>query len=274
MAVMKGIVYKVVLVGEGGVGKTSLIKQFVYKQFSDKYMKTLGTNIYKKQITHPTFAGKNIQLQIWDVLGQKVFKSIIKVAFHNANGVIFVSDLTDRKTLEGLDAWVSYAYEHCPKASFIFLANKNDVPEKQFGKEELGKYSYQFNSPFFFTSAKTGENVEVAFTGISRAILEGKKIPPKEEVEIRKQSLRIQPNIQAEDQIITVFCQASGGFDVAMPIVREQFRKAGVDFERPSKEDLQKVIQSLVVYLEYTKGKDEAHALGRKLNEILKEKGL
>ena len=269
-----GKVFKVVLVGEGGVGKTSLIKQFVYQQFEDKYIKTLGTNVYKKNIGVKDPRRKDVKLQIWDVLGQKVFASILKVAYHNAQGVIFVSDLTKRETLEGLETWVSYAYEHSPKASFVFLANKSDLPNKAFGEEELGAYSYRFNSPFFFTSARTGENVERAFLTISKAIVDGKRPPSLDEVEIRKQHCHATAAVWAEDEIITEFCQAAGGFDVAMPVVREQFRKLEIDFENPSPQELRKVVDNLVVYLQYMKGKEAADNMRRRLNSIMETKGL
>jgi small GTP-binding protein len=274
MVLRKGRVFKIVLVGEGGVGKTSLIKQFVYQQFEDKYIKTLGTNVYKKSIGLTDSGQKDIHLQIWDVLGQKVFASIIKVAYHNAQGVIFVCDLTKKETLEGLETWVSYAYEHAPNASFIFLANKNDLPNKTFGSDELGAYSYRFNSPFFFTSARSGENVEQAFNAITKAIVDGKKAPTVEEVKLRKQHFEIKPNIGAEDEIITQFCKAAGGFDVAMPVVREQFKKLNVNFENPSPQDLKKVVGNLVVYTEYIKGKEAAIEMEKNLGEILKKRGM
>jgi GTPase SAR1 family protein len=81
MVEMSGKVYKLVLAGEGAVGKTSLVKQFVYSHFEEKYIKTLGTNIYKKDIAMgPNKENLDTHLQVWDVLGQKVFQAIIKTA--------------------------------------------------------------------------------------------------------------------------------------------------------------------------------------------------
>jgi small GTP-binding protein len=269
----KGIVFKVAIVGEAAVGKTSLIKRFVYHQFEDKYMRTLGTNIYKKKIEPMGPDYKEVALQIWDVLGQKRFQSILKVAYRGTNGIIFVCDVTRRETMENLETWVSYAYDYSPNASFIFLANKNDLGEKTFSEDEMGAYSYAFNSPFYFTSAKTGESVEDAFVALTRAIIEDRKPPSREEVNLRVEKLKIDPNIRAEDRIITEFCETAGGFDVAMPVVQEQFRKLDVNFTNPTKEELSLVIQNLVTYLEYIKDKESAEKMEKDLKGILEEEG-
>jgi len=173
-------IFKTVIVGEGGVGKTSLIKQFVYNTFEEKNGKTLGTNVYRKDIALGIESTlKDSNLQIWDVLGQRSFTTIIKSAFKGARGVILVCDLTNKETLTRLEDWIDYAYKFGSEAAFIFLANKSDLPNHQFGLTEMKAFADRFNASYYITSAKTGANVEVAFQGIGRAIHMGKFAPSK-----------------------------------------------------------------------------------------------
>jgi len=269
------IIYKLVLVGEGGVGKTSLIKQFVYSKYDDKYIKTLGTNIYSKEISlgeGPQL--KYIHLQIWDILGQNTFQAIIKSALRNAQGIIFVCDLTTLDSLKKLDIWVDYAYRFCEHPSFIFLANKADLPNRQFDQKEIKTYANKFKSPFYLTSAKTGENVEFSFKYIAQTIYNKEFAPPLEKIKLKPKNVEIKPAIKVEDSIINLFCTEVGGFEVTMPIIRKQFQKLNINFENPSKEDLEKVIVNLIEYIRFIKDDTTARALEIKLRRTLYEKGL
>jgi small GTP-binding protein len=269
------IIYKLVLVGEGGVGKTSLIKQFVYSKYDDKYIKTLGTNIYSKEISlgeGPQL--KYIHLQIWDVLGQNTFQAIIKSALRNAQGIIFVCDLTRLDSFKKLNVWIDYAYRFCERASFIFMANKADLPNRQFDEKEIKTYANKFKSPFFLTSAKTGENVEFSFKLIAQKIYNKEFAPPKETIKLEPSKVEIKPAIKVEDNIINLFCIEAGGFEVTMPIIRKQFQKLNIDFENPSKEDLEKVIAKLIDYIRFIKDETTAKELAIKLRRNLYEKGL
>jgi hypothetical protein len=182
--------------------------------------------------------------------------------------------VTKKETLTNLDGWVDYAYQFGPQAAFIFLGNKNDLGNKQFGYNELKAYADRFKSPCFMTSAKTGENVEQAFQYMAHSIYRKEFAPSKEEVELQKQQFEVKPAVGAEDEIIDVFGREAGGFDIAMPVVREQFQKAQVSFENPSKADLEKVIHLLVNYLSFVKGQEAARSLERKLKQIMHARGL
>jgi len=267
----KGLVYKVAIVGESAVGKTSLIKQYVYQQFGERYLSTLGTNVYKKSLASIGPENKLVTLQIWDVLGQRVFRSIIKTVFQNTHGVIFVCDLTRRSTLNDLEHWIHYSYNYSKSPSFIFLGNKCDLPHREFWEEELKSFASIYDSPYLLTSAKTGENVEKAFEMMATAIVEGKTAPPKIEAEMRKLEHDASPVIKAEDQIITEFCEALGGFEMGMPIIREHFQAIGIDFEHPTKEQIRIVAFKLVEYLSFVKDDGTVKELEERVNKILTE---
>ncbi len=161
--------YKICLVGEPAVGKTSLIKRFVYNMFSDKYMVTIGTNIYKKKIT---LNGENITLMIWDIMGSAGFRQILKTAyFFGADGLLAVGDLTRPDTFETLDEWVTTAIECVNKEiPVILLANKSDL-EWKMTEEDVAEYAMDiFARNYFITSAKTGDNVNRAFMEMARIL--------------------------------------------------------------------------------------------------------
>lgn len=264
-------VFKIVLLGEGGVGKTSLIKKYVYQKFDEKYIKTLGTNISTKELMlGPKEENLKVTLQIWDVLGQRAFQAIIKSAFKGAQGIMFVCDLTNPDSLKKLDTWVNYAYEFGPRAAFAFMANKSDLPNKAFGLREVAEYASRFKAPAYLTSAKSGEHVEDAFVHITRCIYMGEFAPSKDKVCMGPVERTVVPaNVKAEDHIINLFCTEAGDYNVTMPIIRQHFAKHNIDFEDPTKDDLQKVIDSLTVYIKFIKGEEAAHDFNRRMKRVI-----
>jgi small GTP-binding protein len=249
--------YKVVLLGDGGVGKTSLVKRFVHSKFDDKYLKTLGTNVYTKNIViREDRLSNEVVMQIWDVLGQSSFKKIIRSALKGTQGIIFVSDLTDKSSLVNLQQWLYTSYQHMENASFIFLGNKSDLEEKRFELEDLNAYASAFNSKALLTSAKTGENVDRAFEVLSRMMVDEVRCPPKEKVKFPEFTEHVSPKIMAEDRMIDLFCQELGGYEISMPVVREQFKRLDIDFENPTKADLENLIDRFVEIALSMKGDD------------------
>ncbi len=168
---------KVCLVGEAAVGKTSLIRRFVHNDFEDKYIQTLGTKVSKKEVrlSAPTGEGSvTVDMTVWDIMGQKGFRELLKEAyFYGAKGIIAVCDVTRKVTLDDLDDWIEGVYSVTGRIPVEIFANKVDLEDKmEFGTEEVEQYSKAYDSPWHFTSAKTGENVDDAFKGLSRRIVE------------------------------------------------------------------------------------------------------
>jgi len=166
---------KICLVGEAAVGKTSLIRRFVLDDFDDKYIQTLGTKVSKKELSMP---GPNdgydlkIDMTIWDIMGQKGFRELLKEAyFYGAKGIIAVCDVTRKSTLDDLDDWIEGVYSVTGKVPIQFLANKIDMKEKaEFAETEIQQATRAYDSPFSFTSAKTGENVESGFQSLAERV--------------------------------------------------------------------------------------------------------
>ncbi len=120
---------KVCLVGEAAVGKTSLIRRFVLDNFDDKYIQTLGTKVSKKEmvVQGPEVSGDlKIDMTIWDIMGQKGFRELLKEAyFYGAKGILAVCDVTRKKTLEDLDDWIEGVYSVTGKVPIEFLATRS-----------------------------------------------------------------------------------------------------------------------------------------------------
>jgi small GTP-binding protein len=173
----KEIKLKICLVGEGSVGKSSLIRRFVFDEFSDAYISTIGTKITKREVElkHPLKNEKfKVTLLIWDIMGQKGFRQLLQEAyFYGAQGLIAVCDITNKRSLKDLDSWIDSAFSVTGKVPLVFLANKSDLNNKaEFGLDDLKTFIAKYErSNALSSSAKTGENVEEAFKILGNEIL-------------------------------------------------------------------------------------------------------
>jgi len=244
---------KIVLLGEGAVGKTSLIRSFVYSKFDDEYITTIGTKVTKKDIHLPKKA--DINLQIWDVLGQQDYSRVQRRALQGAQGLILVLDLTRPDTFRAWkDYWVPECFAMTGIIPLVALGNKADlVDELKVERKELKQFSRDMRCPVYSTSAKTGDHVEEAFTAICELMIDGEQIPDiqarGDAVELfRKERKMKNLNIfiDVTDDIISDFCgHFGGGIDDGMPIIRAQFEKAGVDIRSPLEMNLIKAVHLL-----------------------------
>ncbi|MEW5936336.1 MAG: Rab family GTPase [Candidatus Thermoplasmatota archaeon] len=161
---------KICLVGENAVGKTSLIKRFVLDIFDDSYLSTLGTKVSKRSMVIE-IGGEAISsdLMIWDIMGQSSFRTLLREAyFHGANGVMAVCDLTRSETLPALDDWIAEMRGVTGDVPVVFLANKEDLKDQiTITEKEMAEAARRYASPYFYTSAKTGNNVTNAFEQIA-----------------------------------------------------------------------------------------------------------
>jgi len=173
---------KVCLVGDAGVGKTSLIMRFVLDQFDDKYIKTIGTKVSKKTVTLFDKERKRdmeVILTIWDIMGQEGFRELLKDAYFNgANGILAVCDVTSKDSMNRLDGWLDRTYKIAGEVPIGILANKIDIAQNhEIDDEILQQFGRAYECPYFYASAKTGENVENAFVDLAQKILERDNSP-------------------------------------------------------------------------------------------------
>lgn len=166
---------KIALVGDSGVGKTSLIRRFVLDEFDDKYIHTVGTKVTKINLTIPQGVDTevNMDMAIFDIMGQKGFKDMVKETFFlDAQGLVAVSDLTKRASLDALQDWIATALEVAGDVPVYLLVNKTDLRDKaEFGEEAIQKAAKPWEASIIYTSAKTGESVDDAFNALAVEIV-------------------------------------------------------------------------------------------------------
>ncbi len=167
---------KVCLVGEGAVGKTCLIRRFVVDQFADDYIETLGAKVSKKHVEVPLPAGDLVTLEmtIWDVMGQRTFRELLlEEYFEGTSGILAVSDVTRRETLEALPEWIDRVDRIAGRAPIVLAVNKADLSaDAQYGEAEGARLAQAFHGESFLTSAKSGANVEEAFRRLAIRVAE------------------------------------------------------------------------------------------------------
>src|SRR5881409_2685893 len=168
---------KVCLVGEAAVGKTSLIRRFVQDEFDDRYITTLGAKVSKREMTFEARDRTKIQMDmtIWDIMGEKGFRDLLKEAFfHGAKGILAVCDITRYSTLKELDDWVQSVFNVVGEIPVVYSVNKVDLKDEVmilYGDKEIDQATRAFDAPYFYTSAKSGERVEVTIHALGNAIL-------------------------------------------------------------------------------------------------------
>ncbi len=157
---------KICLVGEYGVGKTSLIRRYVLDEFDDRYIATIGAKITKKDLVVDTQRGEvRLDMTIWDIMGEKGFRELLKAAyFEGCHGLLGVCDVTRSDTLFELPNWVRAVQRVSGAIPCVILANKIDLEERIVVTEgDTAQMAHSFEAPHCMVSAKTGENVERAF---------------------------------------------------------------------------------------------------------------
>ena len=167
MKKIKKLSLKIIIVGEPAVGKTSLVKKFVSGQFAKDYRSSIGTNIFIKKINLKNI-GK-VTIQLWDIAGQERWINMRRSYYVGSKGVLIVGDLTRKNTFDQIEEfWVPDIKKYCEIAPIVLLANKNDL-DKELNKKEISILGEKINAiSTIYTSAKTGENVEIAFKIISK----------------------------------------------------------------------------------------------------------
>nr|MDO8080387.1 GTP-binding protein [Candidatus Freyarchaeota archaeon] len=165
---VKKFIFKIVVVGDGAVGKTSLVKKYSENTFRDDYLPTIGSGFATKRLT---IDGKEITYQIWDLGGQPQFRVVRQNFYRGSRGVVYVFDISRRETLENLGKWKEEVSEFCGSVPSILIGNKIDLPRKVETRE--GEcYGRSFNAPYFETSVLQNTNVSEVFESIGRLMLE------------------------------------------------------------------------------------------------------
>ncbi len=177
MTTQRTLKSKICLVGEKGVGKTSLIRRYVLNMFDEQYLTTIGTRVSKKEVRvllPEQDLLVDIDMTIWDIMGEKGFRELLKdTYFYGANGILAVADISRRKTLDDLDDWVDGIEHVVGKVPILLAVNKADLASTgQYAERDVAQAAKAYESEYVLTSAKTGDKVEDAFRRLGALVAE------------------------------------------------------------------------------------------------------
>jgi Ras-related protein Rab-7A len=183
----KKVLLKVIILGDSGVGKTSLMNQYVNKKFDTRYKATIGADFLTKELE---VEGTLVTLQIWDTAGQERFQSLGSAFYRGADACILVFDLTNNESFQHLSSWHDeFIIQAGQNKDFVLMGNKNDMEDKRVVTQKNALGWCDTNSPdndnkipYFETSAKENFNVEQAFYAVAKGAL--KKNAVEEEIVI------------------------------------------------------------------------------------------
>ncbi|XP_034976772.2 ras-related protein ORAB-1-like [Zootoca vivipara] len=161
--------FKLLLIGDSGVGKSCLLLRFADDTYTDSYISTIGVDFKIRTIE---LEGRTIKLQIWDTAGQERFRTITSSYYRGAHGIIIVYDVTDQDSFNNMHLWLEeinrYASENVNK---LIVGNKSDLTSKKAVDYTAAKeYADSLGVPFLETSAKNATNVEQAFLTMAAEI--------------------------------------------------------------------------------------------------------
>lgn len=169
MAKTYDYLFKLLLIGDSGVGKTCVLFRFSEDAFNATFISTIGIDFKIRTIE---LDGKKIKLQIWDTAGQERFRTITTAYYRGAMGIMLVYDITNEKSFDNIRNWIRNIEEHASRdVEKMILGNKCDMNEKrQVSKEKGEQLAIEHGIKFMETSAKASINVEEAFFTLARDI--------------------------------------------------------------------------------------------------------
>ena len=162
--------FKLLLIGNSSVGKSSLLVRFVDDVWEENFVPTIGVDFKLKTLD---VNGKKVKLQIWDTAGQERFKNITASYYRGGNGVLVVYDITDRDSFTNLTSWLIEIEKNANKSVFkLLIGNKNDLEsERKVTTEEGKEFADSNGMKFIETSAKTADKVYEAFELLTKEII-------------------------------------------------------------------------------------------------------
>lgn len=164
-------IFKVIVVGDAAVGKTSLMFRFVHGTFKKDYLMTIGVNFSTKLLTLED--GTKVKLSIWDTAGQERFHFLLPSYFDGSSGGLVVFDVTRRESFQNLPKWLDQVRGKCNNIPLLLLGNKADLEDlRAVTFEEAKQFATQNGLVYSETSAKEGTNVNDVFAALTEFMTE------------------------------------------------------------------------------------------------------
>jgi small GTP-binding protein len=257
---------KIVLLGDSAVGKTSLIRRYVFDQFEDSYIATIGTKVTMKKLQLQR-KNKTIKmtLMIWDLIGREGYQGLHARTFVGTHGAILVTDLTRKETLKSLENyWIPLLVKVASNIPIIFVCNKSDLADQhEYRPRDLKKVAKRYYGDlngllpkklkiYYPTSAKTGKNVITAFNSLGLLILKSNQlVDPVKKMYESLTALGISRTVDttspvgALDAIILDFSENFEDPRLAMLILRQELTRAAFDINNPTKPGILRAVEYL-----------------------------
>ncbi|KAL1516586.1 hypothetical protein ABEB36_000482 [Hypothenemus hampei] len=183
--------FKVVLLGEGCVGKTSLVLRYVEDKFNKKHITTIQASFLNKKIN---IDGKRITLAIWDTAGQEKFHALGPIYYRSSNGAVLVYDITDQDSFQKVKTWVKELRKMLgQEVSLAIVGNKIDL--------EKDRYASKVGAQHFFTSAKLNDGVEEMFLSLAKEMIQKNEEKQSHGNLSRQNSLRRNMLVVTDDEV-------------------------------------------------------------------------
>ncbi|CAN8000428.1 unnamed protein product, partial [Ixodes hexagonus] len=177
--------FKLLLIGDSGVGKSCLLLRFADDTYTESYISTIGVDFKIRTIE---LEGKTIKLQIWDTAGQERFRTITSSYYRGAHGIIVAYDVTDQESFNNVKQWLQEIDRYaCENVNKLLVGNKSDLTTKKVVDYTTAKeFADHLSIPFLETSAKNATNVEQAFMTMA-AEIKNRMGPPTTEANLRSE---------------------------------------------------------------------------------------
>ena len=167
--------FKILTIGESGVGKTCILRRFVENKFLKSHLATIGIDFRTKVLQ---VYGKDIKLKIWDTAGQERYHNITSQIYKGADGIILVFDVNEEISFTKIKDWIEQIKSNISQdeISLILLGNKCDIEERAISKEQGQEMANSLKINYYETSALNGTGINEAFEGLTKEIMKKKKV--------------------------------------------------------------------------------------------------
>ena len=194
-------IFKIILIGSSGVGKSSILQRYIQKTFNDSYASTIGVDFFMKSIN---IGEKTIKLQLWDTAGTEKFRSITTGYYRGADAAFVVFDLSAKSSFKAVSEWIENYYKYKnpdSEKNVVLIGNKVDLVDKrEVTQEEAENYVKDNNIFYFETSAKEGKNIEECFNFMAEKLL--KQYENKDNELVKRKDVIRSDNLKENTEVI------------------------------------------------------------------------